>query len=334
MPDNQQNEKSFGSVLKEHWLRVVRNEHFALAAILIGLIAVMTVMTGRAFLTAINIRSLLLRSSIRGIASVGQAFVMLSAGIDLSVGGVAILVSCLGASLMSESPRYAAHLPVALGVLIMVLVGIGMGASNGVMVSRLRMSPLIVTLAMWQIGIGGAFQVTKGGETVHYLPETLAFFGKGSIGGVPVPVIIFVAIIVVGYLVLHHTSFGRSIYAVGGSEVSAVLSGINVRNVRFLVYTICGFCAGIAGVIQLSRIMAADIMVLYGLEIDTIAAVVIGGVSLFGGRGSIIGVLLGVLILEVVGNGMNLLGLTIYMQWIVKGVIILIAVVIDALRRR
>lgn len=334
MPDNRQTEKSFGSVLKENWLKVIRNEHFALGAILAGLIAVMTVRTGGALLTAINIRSLLLRSSIRGIAAVGQAFVMLSAGIDLSVGGVAILVSCLGASLMTESPRYAAHLPVALGVFIMVLVGIGVGASNGVMVSRLRMSPLIVTLAMWQIGIGGAFQVTKQGETVHYLPESLAFFGKGSIGGVPVPVIIFAAIIVVGYLVLHHTSFGRSIYAVGGSEVTAMLSGINVRNIRFLVYTICGFCAGIAGLIQLSRIMAADIMVLYGLEIDTIAAVVVGGVSLFGGRGSIIGVLLGVLILEVVGNGMNLLGLTIYMQWMVRGGVILIAVIIDALRRR
>ena len=265
--------------------------------------------------------------------AVGQAFVMLSAGIDLSVGGVAILVSCLGASLMSESPRYAAHLPVALGVLIMVLVGIGLGASNGVMVSRFRMSPLIVTLAMWQIGIGGAFQVTKEGETVRYLPETLAFFGKGNIGGVPVPIIIFVAAIVVGYLVLNHTSFGRSIYAVGGSEVTAMLSGIKVRNIRFLVYTICGLCAGIAGVIQLSRIMAANTMVLYGLEIDSIAAVVIGGVSLFGGRGSIIGVLLGVLILGVVGNGMNLLGLTIYMQWMVRGGVILIAVVIDSLRR-
>jgi len=334
MPDSQQNEKSFGSVLKEKGAKVVRNEHFALTAILAGLIAVMAVLTQRAFLRPTNIRSLLLRSSIRGIAAVGQAFVMLSAGIDLSVGGVAILVSCLGASLMTESPRYAAHLPVALGVLIMVLVGIGLGASNGVMVSRFRMSPLIVTLAMWQIGIGGAFQVTKQGETVHYLPESLAFFGKGNIGGVPVPIIIFVAAIVVGYLVLNHTSFGRSIYAVGGSEVTAMLSGIKVKNIRFLVYTICGLCAGIAGVIQLSRIMAADTMVLYGLEIDSIAAVVIGGVSLFGGRGSIIGVLLGVLILGVVGNGMNLLGLTIYMQWMVRGGVILIAVVIDSLRRR
>ena len=334
MPETMQQEKSPSPTIKERLLRLTRNENFALGVILAVLIVAFGVMTHGAFLTTTNIRSLLLRSSIRGIASVGQAFVMLSAGIDLSVGGVAILVSCLGASLMSESSRYAAHLPMPLGVLIMVLVGIGMGAGNGVMVSRFRMSPLIVTLAMWQITMGLAFQATKGGETVRYLPDSLAFFGKGSIGVVPVPIIIFVVVIVVAYLVLHHTSFGRFIYAIGGSEVSAILSGIKTRNIRFWVYAICGFCAGIAGVIQLSRIMAANLMALYGLEIDSIAAVVVGGVSLFGGRGSIIGVLLGVLILSVVGNGMNILGLTIYMQWIVKGAIILIAVSIDALRGR
>jgi len=116
--------------------------------------------------------------------------------------------------------------------------------------------------------------------------------------------------------------------------VSAILSGVKTKRIRFWVYVICGFCAGIAGVIQLSRIMAANLMALYGLEIDTIAAVVVGGFSLLGGRGSIIGVLLGVLILGVVANGMNILGLTIYMQWVVKGVIILVAVTVDALRRR
>lgn len=334
MSETTQQEKASRLTIKEQLLRLTRNENFALGVILVILIVAFGVMTRGAFLTITNIRSLLLRSSIRGVASVGQALVMLSAGIDLSVGGVAILVSCLGASLMSESSRYAAHLPMPLGVLIMVLVGIGTGAGNGVMVSRFRMSPLIVTLAMWQISMGAAFQATKGGETVRYLPESLAFFGKGSIGGVPVPVIIFVVTIVVAYLVLHHTSFGRFIYAIGSSEVSAALSGIKTRNIRFWVYAICGFCAGIAGVIQLSRIMAANLMALYGLEIDSIAAVVIGGVSLFGGRGSIIGVLLGVLILSVVGNGMNIVGLTIYMQWIVKGAIILIAVTVDTLRRR
>jgi len=334
MSDNQQNDKPFGAVLKESSLKVVRNEHFTLAAILIGLIALMAALTHGAFLTAINVRSLLLRSSIRGIASVGQAFVMLSAGIDLSVGGTAILVSCLGASLMTESPRYAAHLPIALGIIVVVLVGIGIGASNGIMVSRLGMSPLIVTLAVWQISIGGAFQATKEGETIHYLPDSLAFFGKGNIGGAPVPIIIFAVTMVVAYLVLHHTTFGRSIYAVGGSEASALLSGIKVKNIRFLVYAISGFCAAIAGVIHLSRIMAANLMALHALELDSIAAVVIGGVSLFGGKGSIIGVLLGVLILGIVGNGMNLLGLTIYMQWIVKGAVILIAVTANTWRRR
>jgi ribose/xylose/arabinose/galactoside ABC-type transport system permease subunit len=334
MPETMQQGESLRPAMKDRLLRLTRNENFALGAILAALIVAFGVMTQGAFFTTTNVRSLLLRSSIRGVASVGQAFVMLSAGIDLSVGGNAILVSCLGASLMSESSRYPAHLAMPLGVLIMVLVGMGIGAGNGVMVSRFRMSPLIVTLAMWQISTGIAFKVTKGGETVRYLPESLAFFGKASIGGVPVPVIIFVAVIIVAYLVLHHTSFGRFVYAIGGSEVSAILSGVKTKRIRFWVYVICGFCAGIAGVIQLSRIMAANLMALYGLEIDTIAAVVVGGFSLLGGRGSIIGVLLGVLILGVVANGMNILGLTIYMQWVVKGVIILVAVTVDARRRR
>jgi ribose transport system permease protein len=321
MPETMQQGESLRPAMKDRLLRLTRNENFALGAILAALIVAFGVMTQGAFFTTTNVRSLLLRSSIRGVASVGQAFVMLSAGIDLSVGGNAILVSCLGASLMSESSRYPAHLAMPLGVLIMVLVGMGIGAGNGVMVSRFRMSPLIVTLAMWQISTGIAFKVTKGGETVRYLPESLAFFGKASIGGVPVPVIIFVAVIIVAYLVLHHTSFGRFVYAIGGSEVSAILSGVKTKRIRFWVYVICGFCA-------------ANLMALYGLEIDTIAAVVVGGFSLLGGRGSIIGVLLGVLILGVVANGMNILGLTIYMQWVVKGVIILVAVTVDALRRR
>jgi ribose/xylose/arabinose/galactoside ABC-type transport system permease subunit len=335
MPDNQEDEKAFSSPVKEHWLRrVVSNEYFALTAILVSLIGAMAVMTHGAFLTATNLTSLLLRSSIIGIVAIGQTFVMLSAGIDLSVGGIAILTSCLGASLMTESSRYVGHLPVALGILIMLLVAAAMGAANGAMVSRLRMSPLIVTLAMWQIGIGIAFEATKEGETIQQMPESLAFFGKGQIGGIPTPIIILVLAVIVGYLVLRHTGFGRSIYAVGSSEVSAWLSGIKTQNIRFWVYVISGFCAGIAGLINLSRIMAADIMGLYGLEIDSIVVVVVGGVSLFGGKGSIISVVLAVLILGAVGNGMNLLGLNIYMQWVVKGMIILIAVGIDTLSRR
>jgi len=325
---------TFGEVVRQYFQRAVRNEHFGLIFILIALIALISVMTHGAFLNGTNIRSLLLRSSITGVAAVGQAFVMLSAGFDLSVGGVAVMTTCLGAAIMTESPRFLAHLPMVPGVLIMLLVASGMGAINGIFVSRLAMPSLIVTLATWQIGKGAAFQISKGGETIRYLPDSLAFFGKGDIGGLPMPVIIFGLAVVLGYLVLQHTRFGRSIYAVGGSEGSAWLTGVNVMHIRFWVFVISGFCAGIASIIQLSRVMCTNVMVLHGLELNSIAAVVIGGVSLFGGKGSIIGVLIGTFILMVLGNGMNLLGLSTYTQWIVKGVVIVAAVSIGALRGR
>ena len=166
------------------------------------------------------------------------------------------------------------------------------------------------------------------------LPDSLAFFGQGHIGGVPVPIIIFVAVIIVGYLVLNYTSFGRAIYAIGGSEASAWLSGIKANNIRLLVYVVSGFCAALAAIIALSRVMCASTSVVIGLELDSIAAVVIGGVSLFGGKGSMIGVLIGVLLLAIIDNAMNLMGLVTHHQWMVKGAVILGAVAVDVWRRR
>jgi len=201
-----------------------------------------------------------------------------------------------------------------------LLVGTGIGAANGFSISRLRMSPLIVTIAVWQL--------------ILKLPDSLAFFGQGNIGGVPVPIIIFVAVVIVGYLVLNYTSFGRAVYAIGGSEVSAWLSGIKTKNVRLLVYVISGFCAALAAILLLSRVMTASSHMVSGLELDSIAAVVIGGVSLFGGKGSMIGVLIGVLILGIIDNAMTLTGITSHLQLIVKGGVIFAAVAVDAWRRR
>ena len=171
-----------------------------------------------------------------------------------------------------------------------------------------------------------------------HLPDVLAFVAHGSIGGVPIAVFILVGAIVLGYFVLNHTTFGNSVYAVGGSEASAWLSGIKTRNTVFWVYIISGFCAAIAAMIQISRVMSASPVIwgITGLEltIDSIAAVVIGGVSLFGGKGNIIGVLLGVLIIGVLNNGMNLAGLNIFTQYLLKGGVILAAVGVDAWRRR
>jgi ribose/xylose/arabinose/galactoside ABC-type transport system permease subunit len=220
------------------------------------------------------------------------------------------------------------------GIIILTLViGAAIGASNGNSVSRLNMPPLIVTLAMWTILEGSALVITNG-YTIVGLPRVFDFIGQGDIGGVPVPVVLFIAVAVVGYFVLYYTTFGRSVYSVGGNPVSSWLSGVNVKMVLFSVYVISGFLSSIAGMITLSRTMCASQGSTGGLEMDSIAAVVIGGISLSGGRGNLIGVVIGVLIIGVINNGMSIMLMPAPLQQIVKGVVIYLAVAIDYLRRR
>jgi len=287
-------------------------------------------------LRAVNVSNILLQSSIRGVASIGQTFVILSAGIDISIGGVGLVCSVLGASLMTESPVLSIvsnPSPIYIAIPLVLLCGAAFGVVNGTLVSRARIPPLIVTLGMWEISKGIGFEVS-GGRSIAQQPDALAFWGSGNIGGVPVPVIIFVVVAVIAYFVLNHTIFGRSTYATGGNPISAWLSGISVKNVQFAVYTISGFLAGLAGVIITSRVMSASMRTLQGLEIDSIAAVTVGGVSLAGGRGGIIGAIIGVIIIGVINNAMSILGAEPSVQGIVKGMIIIGAVAADYARRR
>ncbi|MBN2186552.1 MAG: ABC transporter permease [Dehalococcoidia bacterium] len=311
-----------------------RHESATLIVILVGIITALAIMTKGMVITPRNLMNVLLQSSVRGVASIGQTFVILTAGIDVSIGGLALMCAVLGASLMSDSFANILGSPVAVYVAIpiMLLVGLGVGAANGMSVSRLRMPALIVTLAMWQMTRGGAYLVCKG-ATIMSLPRSLAAIGQGYVGPVPVPVIIFVAVAVISYFVLHHTTFGRSVYAVGGNAASAWLSGINVKAILFSVYGISGFLAALAAVIQISRTMSASMLSLTGLEIDTIAAVCVGGVSLAGGRGTLIGAVIGVMIIGVINNGMNVMGLDPSYQDLVKGAIIFTAVAVDVVRR-
>jgi len=316
--------------------RFFRHENAVLALVLVALIGGMGVITKGLTISRANMMNVLLQSSIKGVAALGQAFVIISAGIDISIGGIGLVCSILGATLMTQTPHLniVGH-PVSIYIAIplMLLTGIGWGVINGASVSRIAMPPLIVTLAMWEITKGVAFQIS-GGQSFGRLPENLAFLGSGTIVGIPVPVIIFIAVAVTTYFVLNHTALGRSVYATGGNPVSAWLSGINVKNIQFIVYLISGFLAGVAGVIVTARVMSASMRTLTGLEIDSIAAVSVGGVSLAGGKGSIIGVVLGILIISVVDNGLSILGASPAIQGIVKGVIIFTAIAIDCIRRR
>jgi ribose/xylose/arabinose/galactoside ABC-type transport system permease subunit len=291
--------------------------------------------TRGASLTAVNATNVMLQSSIRGITAVGQAFVILTGGIDVSVGGNALFCSIMGTALMSTDWTSIVGYPLApgLGVLLMILAGLGWGTVNSTLVSKVGIPALISTLGMWQITTGAAFRITMG-KTIGGVPEGLAWWGQGYVGGVPVPVIIFVIVAIIGYYVLNYTVYGRSIYATGGNPLSAWLSGINVPRVHFSVYAVAGFLAGLGSFVQLGRIMSASMMSLEGLEIDSIAAVTIGGVSLMGGRGNLIGVILGSLIIGVVNNGLSVLRAGPAAIRIVKGAIIILAVAIDYIRRQ
>jgi ribose/xylose/arabinose/galactoside ABC-type transport system permease subunit len=327
--------KSFNDTARDIAQRLFRHENAVLIIVLTALIAGLSVISRGVTSTRINMMNVLLQSSIRGVAAIGQAFVMLTAGIDVSVGGIGLFCGLLGTLLMTEGWQNIVGYPVSLflAIPIMLLVGVGWGAINGSAVSRIGMPALIVTLAMWQITKGAAFRLSKG-QSILQLPYSLAFFGQGSVAGVPVPVIIFIVVAVIAYFVLNHTTFGRSVYAVGGNPVSAWLSGIKVKNIRLWVFVISGFLAGLASVIMSGRVMSASMRTLEGLEIDSIAAVCIGGVSLAGGRGTLIGIVLGVLILGVINNGLSVLGAGPATQGIAKGGIIFAAVAIDCMRRR
>jgi ribose/xylose/arabinose/galactoside ABC-type transport system permease subunit len=327
--------KPLTAVARERAGRVFRHENAALTGVLIGLIFAMGGVTRGKTLSLANAMNVLLLSSIRGMAAIGQGMVILTAGIDVSVGGNGLFCSILGAALMTSNwQNIIGHpLPLGLTVLIMLLAGTAWGAFNGAMVSRVGIPALISTLGLWQITTGVAYRICQGRD-VHFQPEGLGWWGSGRLLGVPVPVVIFVVVAVIAYFVLHHTTYGRFIYAVGGNPVSAWLSGINVKNILFSVYAIAGFLSGLAAFIMLGRMMLSSMSSLGGLEIDTIAAATVGGISLMGGRGTLIGVVLGTLIIGVVNNGLSLLFASPAIVSSVKGSIIILAVTIDYMRRR
>jgi ribose/xylose/arabinose/galactoside ABC-type transport system permease subunit len=316
--------------------RILRHENAVLGIVLGALVAVMAVITkGKSAIPA-NMSNVMLQSSIRGVASVGQAFVILSAGIDLSVGGVSLMCAILGAGLMTQSqPLSLVSSPwsIAAATPVMLLMGIGLGSANGALVSRTGIPPLIASLGIWEITKGLGFELSKGRAIVQQ-PLDLTFLGSGTIAGVPTQVVVFIAVAVVAYFVLNYTTYGRSVYAVGGNPISAWLSGINVKNMLFSVYAVSGLLAGLSGVLANARLMSASMRTNEGLELDTIASVVIGGVSLMGGRGNLIGAIIGVIIVGVINNGLSIMGALPSVVGIVKGAIIIGAVVIDYQRRK
>ncbi|MEP2777655.1 MAG: ABC transporter permease [Luteolibacter sp.] len=280
------------------------------------------------FLVSNNLLNVARQVSMMGIAAVGFSFVLLLGGIDLSVGSVITLVNIVAAYLMVNSGLH----PV-LAVTAALALSAAIGFSNGWIIANLRMPSIIVTLAMMIIIEGVAYLICEG-LPIYGFVKSFAVIGQGYVGPVPIPVIIMVVVMAIGGFILRKTYFGRYFYAVGGNEEAAKLSGIDVNKVKYLVYTLSGFFAGVAGIVILSRTNSGQVLSGKGFEFDVLTACVLGGVSVAGGVGKISNVLAGVLILGVLSNGLVLLDISQFVQMVIKGSVLLIAVGLDCLQHR
>ncbi|WP_204259549.1 ABC transporter permease [Lichenicola cladoniae] len=296
---------------------------------LVGLIVVSIVMVfaSDSFLSYSNITNILRQVSINALIAVGMTFVILTGGIDLSVGAVMALCGTVAAGLM------AAGMNGVLALILCLLLGCGFGLANGAFVAFAGMPPIIVTLATMGIARGLGLIYT-GGYPISGLPRWVNWFGEGRLLGVQTPIVIMLVVYVVGWVLLERTPFGRYVYAIGGNETATRLSGVRVARSKLLIYGLSGFTAAIAAVVLTGRLMSGQPNAGQGFELDAIAAVVLGGTSIAGGRGSLIGTLLGAMLLGVLNNGLNMVGVNPYVQTVVKGVIILLAIYIGRERRR
>lgn len=275
------------------------------------------------FMAPSNVINILRQISVNGIIAVGMTLVIITAGIDLSVGSL-VALSAVVASSFAHAGDYPLGVPLALGL----FTGLACGTVNGVLIAKKRLAPFIVTLGMMTAARGLALVYTNGRPIIN-LSDSYDRIGGGSFLGIPVPVVIFLLVVVSGAFILHYTRFGRYIYAIGGNELAAKVSGINTERVIIAVYALTGALAGLAGIVLSSRVMSASPAIGQGYELDAIAAVVIGGTSLSGGVGTIAGTIAGALIIGVMNNGLDMMNVSSYWQQIVKGVIIVLAVVLD-----
>ncbi|MDO4643520.1 MAG: ABC transporter permease [Cardiobacteriaceae bacterium] len=302
-------------------------------------------LTSDAFLSTNNILNILLQVSVICVISVGMTYVILTGGIDLSVGSiVALSAVCLGlfthwgVKLLGENAsQFSLICMVLVSVFASILVGALCGYINGFIIVYGKVTPFITTLGMMGIARGLALTLSNG-KTIYNFPEALRFFGNGRLAltgtfGIPIPVIIALVVVLVSFYVLTQTVFGRQVYALGGNREAVRLSGINVNKLEIKTYVINGALAAVGAVILVGRLNAAQPIAGTGYELDAIAATVIGGTSLMGGIGSVISTAVGALIMGVLQNGLTLLNVTSYLQRLIIGLVIILAVFLDQLRR-
>jgi inositol transport system permease protein len=320
---------------------------YAIVLIFIAMFVGMTFLTD-AFLQPRNLFNVVRQISVVGLIAIGVTMVIITTGIDLSSGSVLALAAVFAASLAQQPGWHDAKypglmLPVIVPILAALAIGILCGAINGSLIARFKIPPFIATLGMMTVARG--FALIYSNRPVSGLTDTYNFIGQGEIFkvipipgqpplGIPVPVIILAVVAIGAHVMLNSTRFGRHIYAVGGNEQAALISGLNVGRIKIGVYTIAGLLSGLAGLVLSSRVGSGQPGLAVGIELDAIAAAVIGGTSLSGGVGTIWGTIIGALIIGVLNNGLDLLNVSAYWQTIVKGSIIVVAVIIDERKNR
>jgi ribose transport system permease protein len=290
------------------------------------------------FLTLLNAQNILLQISVNLCLSIGMTLVILTGGIDLSVGAILAFAGAVAAGVLKNGVtlkflNVQLQFTVFGAIIAGIVVGLALGWFNGIVITRFKLPPFVATLGMLSIGRGLTMLWTNG-FPITDLGAHFDFIGAGFFLRVPTAIWISAALVAIFYIVSLHTTLGRYIYAVGGSERAAAFAGLNVNHVKIWVYALAGGLAGIAGLILTARLDAADPKAGLGYELDSIAAVVIGGTSLSGGRGTVLGTVLGCLIIGVLNNGLVLLEVSPFWQMVIKGFVILAAVAVDKLKER
>lgn len=288
---------------------------------LIVLCLVISIIAPR-FLTVTNLRNVLTQVSVNAVIAAGMTFVILTGGIDLSVGSILAICGAIAAVIAQSGGN------VFLAVVAALVIGALIGLANGLIISKGKIQPFIATLATMTV-FRGVTYVYTGGTPVSGLSQSFMVLGNNKILGIPIPVLVMVIIFAASFYILTQIRYGIYVYALGGNEDSSRLSGINTERIKTMVYVISGIMAAISGIIVTSRIGSASPNAGSGFELDAIAAVVLGGTSLSGGEGSIMGTIIGAVIIGVLNNGLNLMNVSPFYQLIVKGLVILLAVLVD-----
>ncbi len=298
-------------------------QRLVILGVLVLLMVIMSLLAPSKFPTVTNLTNVLRQTAMVIIAASAATMVMISGGLDISVGGVLALSGVVAAKLATTGyPLWAA-------ILLGVGSGLMIGMINGFLIVNLRITPVIATLGTMNVARGLAFLISGGRAVVTGLPPDFRLMGRSYLGPIPTPVIIMLVVAVVFHFLLHHTLLGKYTFAIGGNRETARLSGVPVNRVQFTLYALVGLMTGVAGLIMASRLASGQPDVGFGFEFDVIVAVILGGTSLAGGEGSVFGTVIGALIVGVLTNGLNLLGVHTFYQYVFQGIVLIFAVLLD-----